>query len=194
VTVDLNGFTIDGADAGDAVGVDISSRRDVSIENGKVRDFATGVGITDSARVRLSRLTLVEVSHFGILSVRSNRGRIERIEAFHTTADHGNAAILLFQSDHNSLVHNTLRRNGDGINLVQSGYNTIARNVSSDSGAGIGLVDHSIRIESHATSRTPILTPAFCLTDMTTTTSSNGTGPSGMGSPVWRSGLLTIAS
>lgn len=145
VTIDLNGFTIDSAGSGDAVGLDINSRRNVHVQNGTIRDFPTGVAVIDSSRVRLSRLTLVDNSLFGVLLVRSDRDRIEQSRAFHTTADHGNAAILLFQSDHNRIQQNTLTRNGDGINLVQSTHNAILQNVSSRSGAGIGLVDHSHR-------------------------------------------------
>jgi parallel beta-helix repeat protein len=155
VRLDLNGHTVAGADWEESVGIEVASRRGVTVRNGVIRNFQIGIRLTDARHALLRKLTLVDTSFFGILLVNANVNSIQANRVFHTGDDHGIAGILLFQSNHNELSRNVLSRNGDGISLAQSDANIIRRNVSSDSGSGVGLFDGSSRnvIEHNVTNR-----------------------------------------
>ena len=140
VTVNLNGHRVS-TTATDTIGVDVGSHHGVTIRNGTISGFATGIQLDGAQHSRVSDVRLVDSVAGGILLVNSEHNTITATHIFHTGADLNNSGILLYQSDRNRITSNVLTRNGDGIQLIRSSANVVVGNVSSDSGSGISLYD-----------------------------------------------------
>jgi hypothetical protein len=53
VTIDLNGYTVGGSNATDSIGIDVQSAQNVTVRNGHVRNFATGVHLASAQNTSL---------------------------------------------------------------------------------------------------------------------------------------------
>ena len=109
VTIDLNGFTLSGtAAAGDGPGILIEGRTGVTVKNGTVTAFDTGVSVEGGSGNTLTSLALL-----------GNRG----------TGDYGEGA-LLFASTRNTVSNSQVRNNGpySGISLLRASGNLIENN------------------------------------------------------------------
>jgi hypothetical protein len=143
ITVDLNGHTVDGTvtQASDCdqppfgvVGVKNESHDGVTIENGTVQQFATGVsGGSDSSSV--------SDNVWRYLTVRDNR---------FSGISMGSAGIIF---NDNRIVDNVVTRNGCGFGIAMNSTHAtyIARNWVTDNGLGIliccsdhNLVEHNV--------------------------------------------------
>ena len=58
ITIDLNGFSIEGVGADGSVGIEANGRSGVAVRSGKVRGFATGVRYVSTVRSTISGLTI----------------------------------------------------------------------------------------------------------------------------------------
>ena len=138
VTVNLNGHLIEGTgpgngsdviygDTGDGVD-NAAGYRGVTIENGEIRKFDTGVKLYEADSNRVTRLD----SHgnlVGIIAVESSDNRIEANDAHQD-----GFGLYLVESGGNRVSGNTLDANTFGLYLVESSGNTIWRNSSRGSG------------------------------------------------------------
>lgn len=131
ITLDLGGFGVLGRAnrTGDGVGILLSGRTDVTVQNGRVIDFDAGVGIVGGS-----------ANTIGDLLVKDNIGS--------NKSDFGDG-IAVSGSTGNSIVNNDVIHNGpyDGIGLFgPSSGNLVEGNVVSDNNVG-ATPDDGIRIE-----------------------------------------------
>jgi parallel beta-helix repeat protein len=122
VTLNLNGHTIDGDGAPAAgcnprrkicdVGV-VTVHDGVTIKDGAVRDFDSGVFVFGARRNLLRELSTVENTGNGILMIRSARSRVLGSSASRNGLTTDFPGIVLFESHDNRIAHNTMAGNGD---------------------------------------------------------------------------------
>jgi|tagenome__1003787_1003787.scaffolds.fasta_scaffold20920257_2 parallel beta-helix repeat protein len=148
ITLDLAGHTI--AQAPNLVEprggvVDRVGHRGVTIENGTVRGFDTGVFLINATSNRLRRLTVAGNDYDGIDLLQSEGNRVENNRVYGNGLETENNGILVFQSNHNEIRDNSLTDNGDvGLALPESSDNRVERNAIARNTEGIGT-DHSDR-------------------------------------------------
>src|SRR4051794_39646404 len=158
VTVDLHGHTIDGdgelvADcpfpgpACDAGVQNTGGYKGVTIEGGKVREFALGVQVFGGAsHNRVRHIASTDNLFRGILI----GGGITDSQVEHnSTNDNGAGIVLCCSSNNVRIERNSVSGNGDGI-VVRSDNNRIAHNsVSDNTKAGEGSEGDGIFIEGN---------------------------------------------
>jgi parallel beta-helix repeat protein len=109
VVIDLGGFTLSGTPAvGEGPGIDITGRTGVTVRNGTVSQFDTGVAITQGSANTVTGMTLLD-----------NRGG----------GDFGEG-VLLFSTTGNTVSANRIRNNGPyaGISILVGTSNRIEGN------------------------------------------------------------------
>jgi hypothetical protein len=132
VTLDLNGFTLSGADAG-ADGISINGGSNVAISNGTVRDW-TNVGVRDvtgSGGMRYERLTVISNNGGGIAA-----GANSTIKDCIATGNGGNGVAISQASGAagSSLISGCVV-DGSVLDGIQVEYNaTVTGNTVSNSG------------------------------------------------------------
>jgi parallel beta-helix repeat protein len=141
ITLDLRGHTIDGTGVG--VGVDnTAGHAEVTIKNGRVREFSTGISLENASDNRLRRLVVSHNSD-GIFLLDSDNNLIERS----TTSDNTTTGITLTGmgdgSDQNEVEDNSsLDNDFFGIAVENlSDDNRIGKNEASDNDISGILVD-----------------------------------------------------
>jgi parallel beta-helix repeat protein len=156
ITIDLNGHTIAGRYGGDSCqsdclgedGIDNRAGYDrVTVRNGTIRTFETGVALVGVARSRLSGLTIVARApiaypRVGVSVVGSSRNVVDGV-----TVTGGGPSLLLSDSDRNTIAGNHLsgelsQHAGDAVQvLAGSNHNRLAGNTIDANGAGLVLRD-----------------------------------------------------
>ncbi len=109
VTLNLNGFTLRGTPgSGEGPGVLVSNRTGVTVTNGTVTDFDTGVAIEGGSGNTVTRMNLT-----------GNRG----------VGDYGEG-VLVFDSTGNTVSYNRITNNGPygGISLLVASNNLVENN------------------------------------------------------------------
>jgi parallel beta-helix repeat protein len=141
ITLDLNDHMIDGDGLGDYNGVDNTAGHDgVTIEDGSIREFATGVLGVGIRMSRLRHLTIRTTRFHGILLGESAHNRIEG----NTILDGGFTGIVLEGSNDNRIRGNSLSNSGDAIVLFAgSDHNLIEANAASGGNAGVLVLEGS---------------------------------------------------
>ena len=148
ITLDLAGHTI--AQAPNLVEprggiVDRVGHHGVTIENGTVRGFDTGVFLINATNNRLRRLTVAGNDYDGIDLLQSEGNQVEHNRVYGNGLKTDNNGIFIFQSNHNELRDNSLTDNGYvGLALPESSDNRVEAERDSPQQAGIGT-DHSDR-------------------------------------------------
>lgn len=107
VTLDLNGFTITGnPDIVDNAGVAISDRTGVTVKNGSITQFDSGVAISGGSRNTVTYMTLFD-----------NRGN----------GDEFGEGVTLFNTSGNTVSYSRITNNGPygGISVIRSSGNLI---------------------------------------------------------------------
>jgi parallel beta-helix repeat protein len=137
VTLDLNGHTIDGdgelvkrcrRDLCD-VGVVNDGHDDVTVMHGSVREFAVGAFVVKARHNRVLDLSASRNLFFGIGFFESARSTVRDSSVFRNGLDTDLEGISMFRSDHNRILHNSLRHNGDvGLFMAKSDHNQIRKN------------------------------------------------------------------
>jgi parallel beta-helix repeat protein len=140
ITLDLNGHTIDGD--GELVGERCFSRRefcdvgvvndghdDVTVMHGSVREFAVGAFVVKARHNRVLDLSASRNRFIGIVLDASARSTIRNSSVFRNGLQTDAEGISMFRSDHNRILHNSLRHNGDvGLFMAKSDHNQIRKN------------------------------------------------------------------
>ena len=142
VVLDLNGHTVSGTGTEGFAGVQVTSRRRVTIRGGTISGFDNGIYFinTNTSTVQSTRLVDNTAGALSVAGGTSNTLISNRIWQAPGSAA---AGIVLFYSRANVVARNVLHGNSDGISLSHSNVNTISSNTSSHSGTGIGLFDYS---------------------------------------------------
>jgi len=114
ITIDLNGYSISGMGSG--AGVRVTQRTGVTVTNGTIQGFHTGVVVDESTASTVSKLVLGD----------NIRG------------------INVSGSDGNLVEKNTILNSGlDAIRLGLSADNIVSKNILTDNVFGIGVADFS---------------------------------------------------
>jgi parallel beta-helix repeat protein len=178
ITLDLGGYTIDGAGVGN--GVDNTNGHErVTIKNGRIRQFSAGVSLNNATRNRLRDLWVSHNSD-GIFLSASDDNRIER----NTTSDNDITGITLDDgSDDNRVEKNSSIDNANfGIAVEDaSNNNHITRNTASDnanSGIFVDTASSGTRIERNVANRNAVdgILVSNAATTLTKNTANNNGG------------------
>jgi parallel beta-helix repeat protein len=157
VTVDLNGHTIDGdgelvADCPGFPGPDCDAGvqntggyKGVTIEGGKLREFAWGVEVFGGASQ--NRVRHISATHNLFRGILIGGGITDSQIEGNSTNDNGAGIVLCCSSNNVRIEGNSVSGNGDGIVVRGSDNNRIANNSVSDNtdigegseGSGIGI-------------------------------------------------------
>jgi parallel beta-helix repeat protein len=149
VTLKLNGHTIDGDGtefAGCAkgefcdTGVVNDGHDDVTVMHGSVREFAVGAFVVKARHNRVLDISASRSRFFGLALFESARSTIRDSSVFRNGLQTDLEGISMFRSDHNRILHNSLRHNGDaGLFMAKSDHNQIRKNsVRRNREGGIG--------------------------------------------------------
>jgi parallel beta-helix repeat protein len=165
IELDLNGQTIDGdgtlvencpPEESCDLGIDnTAGHHGVTIEDGSIRDFATGMFVLGASDNRLRRLSSSNNLFGGLLLIGSTRTRIERnlISVNGLTTDQ--AGLIVFDSSEIRIERNSVFDNGDiGMLLVGVGDSRVQRNsVSGNPEAGMILDGNGNEVSRNRVSR-----------------------------------------
>jgi parallel beta-helix repeat protein len=114
VTIDLNGYSIQGLANGTGTGIDVTGRTGITVKNGKISDFADGVKLFNTANSTVEDL-VIRRALTGIRLARTDNG-----------------------ADSNQILDNKVRDSGDGIVAFGAASSRIAGNTLTDL-TGIGI-------------------------------------------------------
>lgn len=132
ITLDLNGHTIDGDGAPSCseievcdLGVDnTAGHNGVTINDGSIREFATGIFVAGASDNRLTRLTSSKNLFGGLLLVGSLRTHVERSVITANGLSTDEAGMIVFDSQDSHIQRNTVADNGDiGMLFINSDNN-----------------------------------------------------------------------
>jgi parallel beta-helix repeat protein len=149
ITLNLNGHLVDG-DGNEAAGCDpgqelcdfgvANDGHDrVTVRDGSVREFGTGVLVGGARKNRVVNISSTEHIFFGVVVGGSTRSVIRRSSLSRNIAPEGDG-IGVFGSDRIRIVRNKIRRNpGPGIHVFDSNKNLIKRNVFSHNRPAISM-------------------------------------------------------
>ena len=151
ITIDLGGYTISGAGTG--AGVRVAQRTGVTVTNGTIQGFDTGVVLDESTFSSVSKLVLRDNLR-GVNVAGSSGNLVEK----NTILDSGLDAIRLGLSANNVISKNTLSGNVFGIGVADfSTGNLVEKNVLRDTrdfGVAVFSDSDSNRIEKNDVQRT----------------------------------------
>lgn len=125
VTLDLNGFSIIGNDAGNDIGVRVNGFDGVTITGGTVRDFRNGIAVSNASDVRIDEVNVTSNLANGIGFSNVVDSRITDSSASNNGSGNG---ITLSNSNRNRVDDNTVNNNGDEGILVEGNDNQIDGN------------------------------------------------------------------
>ena len=133
ITIDLNGFTIDGDDGPDLGITDGgSSRQNIVIRNGTIRDFANGIDLFASDGCKVEWI-LAFSNGFGIVVD-------DNCHVSHNIAN-SNSALGIFTNGNSNISYNIANNNGnDGIKANNGGSNILYNNANGNTDFGINIV------------------------------------------------------
>ncbi len=151
ITLDLEGHTIKGPGRGgwvwperalSSVGIRVAGKKNVTIRNGRITNFATAVLVEDTQGVTVQGVTSIS-NHYGIYLFRGSRSVLSGVNVSNNiyglhlqdTRENQVTRSLIFKSHHGS-------PGGYGINLYSSNRNTISESrIESNQSQGIWLID-----------------------------------------------------
>jgi len=143
ITLDGNGFTINGDDTGTDYGVWSTGTDNLTIKNFfNITDFSRGIGFESTNNSLITNNTASSNIFHGIfLDSSSNNNQITNNNA----SLNGNSGIILdSSSNNNTITNNTASSNSvNGISLTSSSNNTITNNTASSNNRGILLFSSS---------------------------------------------------
>jgi len=154
VTVDLNRHRLTGAGIGD--GISSTGRHGVTVRNGTIRGFRTGVWFGTQSDSRIADVTLSD-SETGIFSVEGtgivmtasrvtgnglgagvSGGRGMLVEKTKVTAN-GSGLVFAASSSGNTLRQNVISGNGTGVSFSESDASVVDNNQILDNGTGVSI-------------------------------------------------------
>jgi parallel beta-helix repeat protein len=161
ITINLNGHTVDGDDAGTEPGIDNTGGFDqVTIENGRITDFNAGVHLVGALQNELTGLEVrsnlaegILIGSSGMPTISGNRILENALDGLSLTSSSGGKVegnrivangmdgIDTLFADSNKYVANTISLNGeDGIENTGNANTLDGNVVARNGGFGIGLI------------------------------------------------------
>jgi parallel beta-helix repeat protein len=139
VTLDLGGHMLAGSGTPGSAGVRLSGQHHVTIRNGTVKAFATGVALDHADGNRLRRLALQANAGRAMDLTSANANTIERV-----AASGNRTGVALTGSRRNVVRDSVLRANAiTGVLAIGAAGNRIERNTIDGSSNGVALVEGS---------------------------------------------------
>ncbi len=150
VTIDLGGHTMTGPGRGrwiwpgratSSVGVRVTGRKGVTIRNGHLTKFATGVLLERSRNSTVDGVSTT-YSHYGIYLYRSTGNTLSQV-----TVSHNVYGLHIHQSQENKIVRSDISRQGYspggyGINLYRASKNVVTgNNIERNENWGIWIIN-----------------------------------------------------
>ncbi|HIJ98031.1 TPA: right-handed parallel beta-helix repeat-containing protein [archaeon] len=147
VTLDCQGFTIDGADNDGSTGISSTSKTNVTIKNCIVTDWATGISLSSSSNNTFLNNSVSSNTGSGISISGGANNTAENNTIFSNVA---NGVVVGSSSNYNLLKNNTIYSNDIGLEL-SSGINTTAINniIYSNTNHGIDITDTNTTASSN---------------------------------------------
>jgi len=131
IVLDGAGYTVQGTQAYDSRGIDLSGRSNVTIKNMTIKAFDYGIYLDSSSNNSISGNNITENDWYGIyLYPSSNYNSI----VGNNITENINDGIYLWSSSGNNIVGNNMKNNWPGIRLYYSSSNSIAGNVFTNDG------------------------------------------------------------
>lgn len=134
--LDAANIALQGTLAPYSIGVDLSNRNNITVENMNVGDFIYGIFLNNSSKCSILESTLSNNSYcIYIYSSKDNNVAENKVTAGII------CGITLEGANHNTVLGNNINnlRDGDGITLISSDNNSISENSIQNSLNGIGL-------------------------------------------------------
>jgi hypothetical protein len=135
ITVDLDGHLITGSTGGN--GVSISAVDDVTVTNGRLSGFATGVRVLDASGVSVTSLDITVAP--GALTSGVALGNAHGSSVSGTTIRGGGIGVLVEEGSANSVSGNDFEAPQQGVILSGAASTSITSNRSTGSAAGIAI-------------------------------------------------------
>lgn len=142
ITVDLNGYAIEGVGADAGSGIEAVGRSGITIKNGDIRGFDAGVRLVGVNGSTVERLTIsdtnrgISLGNFQILGADSSFNEIRG-----NTVTNSSSGIFMEVSHSNQVLKNSLLDNsGSGVFCFAGQGNQIESNISVGNGTGIELI------------------------------------------------------
>jgi len=159
IIIDGAGYTIQGTGAWGSKGLDLSTRRNVTIQNMKIKTFWAGIGlyyasnnsiignnITNnnvcgvklyfSSFNTIGRNNIVKTAFYGVDIERSSNNTL----SCNTMADNSLSIFLRESANNNIIARNNITKGNSGISLQRAHNNAILRNsILANNGAGMFL-------------------------------------------------------
>jgi len=138
IIVEKDNIVIDGAfhtiqGTGSETGIDLSGRKNVTIQNLEVKNFDIGVYLSSSSQITIQRSTISQNTH-GIWVSRSSSNNILQNSIIENVLE---GLYIYFSSNNNIFGNNITKNTFDGIYLYSSSNNTIHVNIIMYNGYGI---------------------------------------------------------
>jgi len=131
----------------DEIGINSSSRLNVTIKNCQIKSFEEGILLYRTSFSTLENNTLAQ-NVLGIHLFYSDFNILVRNIAKNISSG-GGAGIFLERSSHNMLMNNTVRSHGFGMYFLYSDFNNILNNLFENNGQGISLSSSSHTIVAY---------------------------------------------
>jgi parallel beta-helix repeat protein len=140
IIVDGAGYTLQGADASNSIGIDLTGRSNVTIKNMKIKAFAIGIYLGySSSNDSVSGNNITNNDWDGIVLASSSNDSV----GGNNMANNEFGIVLSFSS-YNSVSGNNITDNWEGIYLYSSDNNSISgNNITANTHAGIRLYSSS---------------------------------------------------
>jgi parallel beta-helix repeat protein len=145
ITIDLNGYTIEGAGA---IGIDVAGRSGVTIRNGIVRGFDVGVRLADAPGSSVRGLLIRDVGN-GIELMGSGPSSVSG----NAVSDASRVGILCHDGGENLISNNVVTRSGTGIVLFFCTADVLGNMTYGNTGDGIFRGRSAGRIERNVSSQ-----------------------------------------
>ena len=121
VTLDGQGYNIDGDDAGTDYGIFASNRLNVTIKNINITDFSHGVYFDSVNSSVVNNATMTSTSLYGVETFNSYNNHITNI-----SVSSSYAGVVINTGSHNNILRGvTLISNNDGLAISEANNNTI---------------------------------------------------------------------
>ncbi len=142
ITIDLNGFTLGGPDKTD-FGIDLAGRSNVTIRNGAIRGFGTGINIANGAGNRIIGVDL-PLNLIGISVATSNENVLKNNTV--VSSGTGTKGIALASADQTVITGNTVQSVIDPIDLDGSSDSNsiVANHVTDANGTAVRMATGSV--------------------------------------------------
>jgi hypothetical protein len=139
ITIDLGGHAVQGVAAAGSIGIDVTGRSGVTVRNGRVRGFDTGVRFFNSSGSTLRAVSVRDTSRGISLVTTSGAPPAAANQVVGNLVTNSNTGIFMFGSWDRVAGNALLENSGPGILCRDGGGSQVGFNLVSRNGSGIEL-------------------------------------------------------